>query len=186
MTDPPFTVRTFTRTRQLRDPTTDVLGEISELSDAETVEEVTIVGWPDEIVLGQETVNDGVLTDFRRIQAWAERNRASVQPPFCVQEVASPLSEVRDCVLRTPVLCLLVERDDTIVDVYPHSKEDEHYSIRDGIDRIRSGTTDGKPVNGEPQVEPPRQCTVCSDDLRLLNGVGVCQTCRGAMVGVDV
>lgn len=129
----------------------EILDEVREAGSVGTVEEYA---WSPE-----EPASAGSMAfeKYRVFTEWADRNGVSVEPPFEVRKRDSRLLEESGEVLLTPVVCLAVYFDDTLLAVFPHTEDDETVSVDEGlaeIDAERRVVIRGDEVDREPVAVP--------------------------------
>lgn len=116
-----------------------VTRRLAELATKETIDSFDVELWPKVVSL--EAIGEGsndVLETYEKIQAWADRAGASVTPPFSIVADRWEVTGETDTRLHTPNMCLLVERDEEVVGVFPHERQDGVWTLQAGLDALET------------------------------------------------
>lgn len=76
---------------------------------------------------------------YRRFSDWADSHGVTVEPPFERSVRDSRILGEGGAVLVTPVVCLGVYFDDTLVSVFPHTDDCGTFSVEDGLASLDEG-----------------------------------------------
>lgn len=107
---------------------------------------VTVTAWPRRV----RRWSDGdVLDRYDEFASWADDEGVDLSP-FFGSRGAYYFEDGRQFdALVLPVCCLAVYDDGDLAAVYPHSADDAHYSVEDGLDAIQSSGTPRGQVDAE-------------------------------------
>lgn len=133
------------------DPRAEVLSRLHELEAAGIVDDVSVRIWGKDIAASNDVANDDgrlVRERIANFQKWAERNDHSLEPAFRWYERSSLVSEERHEVIRLPLQCLVVYKDDCLVGVFPCSTTNGANTVADCLQRLEAGDFDSQ-ANGE-------------------------------------
>jgi hypothetical protein len=92
--------------------------------------------WPREVPMpeGPEAKTEREAVEaYRRFSDWADRHGVAVEPPFELSVRNTQILGEGGAVLVTPVVCLAVYFDDTLLSVFPHTDDGETFSVEDGL-----------------------------------------------------
>lgn len=126
----------------LNDPRQTVLSRLRELEVAGVVDDVSVRSWgksipasPDELHASASLVHDRI-TEFQR---WADRNGHSLEPAFRWCEQSTMVPEKRSEVIRLPLQCLAVYKDDQLVGVFACTGDQGPNTVADCLHRLEQG-----------------------------------------------
>lgn len=167
------------------------------------IDSLLLRSWPDEVALTETSPNQEVVDCFERFEQWADAHGVSVRPPFAIRTSTSLVSDDSRPVLVTPLLCLALYYDDSLVGVYPHSDGETTDTATEAIAALRTGevptlpeppapSTDGVSLDTPARVsetEPstattrhsvttPTSCPHCERQLVNVHGIWACTDCQ--------
>jgi hypothetical protein len=127
--------------------------------------------------LDKETPHREAIERFEEFERWADRQGASVRPPFEVRSGKSLTGEYRER-LVTPLICLALYDQGHLLGVYPHSADEETYNVEDAIATVRTGEFPTPLARPERADSVDDACPECGG--RLVNGQGLftCADCE--------
>lgn len=176
-----LTVACHVRAPMLLDPIDGHVETLRTCEDEGAIDALLLRTWPEEAKLSDDGPFPEVVETFERFEAWAERQGVSVRPPFEVRTSESLLTDDAEQVLVTPLLCLALYREDSLVGVYPHSDGDETVTATEAIASLRTGEL--PPVLGEtPDAGSSETCPECDGPLVQGQGLFACRDCAWAGV----
>lgn len=182
-TDETVAVTAYVRATELREPIETNLEALRRLESADRIDALTVETWPAKVPLSAATPHSDAIDAFERMAGWADEHDFAVRPPFGVRTLSSSITNERRTVLATPAMALVVSVDERVAAVFPHSRGNEQYSVRDGIDSLSADALETFPVAPEPPALPPDRCPVCANRLTTVQGLGVCRTCERIELG---
>lgn len=171
-------VEVYVRPAQLAESLDEHVLRLQELLAEGVVGELDVSCWPGRVPTRSPATD--AVDRFREFRAWAHDNDVSIQPPFSVHTVSSEFTGEQRTYLSTPVCCLAVTVGDAIVGVYPHSTDDEHRSLADGIDELAAGDLlDADTVATVEAVAAGdgSTCSECEGGLVNVQGIRTCHDC---------
>lgn len=146
-----------------------VTRRLSELAASGAIDSYSLQLWPKAVSLDAlgETSNQ-VLETYEAAQTWAQREGVSITPPFSILTDEWQLTGETDRRLHTPNMCLVVERDDQLLSVYPHQRGQEVRTLGDGLTALETVASVDVGIETDP-VEPvsPSEETDDPGDPRL-------------------
>lgn len=191
----------YVRTDAISDPVEDRIEAVIELERTGVVDELSVRTWPAEVVLTPLTAETLAVERYRTFAEWAAQWGAEVEPPFRrVTRDSGMTGETRE-VLRTPALCLAVQIDGRLREVFPHTSKGITYSVADAVAALSEGVlTLDDTVTADPgSTESPRfrvsrgddRCPECDGPLATGQGLYSCFDCdwvgvasgRGTLLG---
>lgn len=145
--DNALTVEVYVRPQQLTDPINTKIDAVQQFESAGHIDNVLIHAWPKSVTLSERTPsNNAAIGALEQMEAWAEQHGISIRPPFNVRTTTSSFTGETLTKLRTPVLCLAVYVGARLANVFPHSRGEDRYTVRDGIIGLKTGEIDLFPV----------------------------------------
>jgi len=135
-----------------RDRHEDVLERLRTLHRRGRIDAIRTWTWPDEVSRVETDADADAVEVFERFERWADRNGASIRPPFRLATRHSTITDETREVLVTPELCLAVRNGDTLVGVFPCSDGGTHYGVDEALDRLAAGTLPGPVGDSSPAV----------------------------------
>ena len=171
-------VELYVRPAQLQEPLEEYIATLNELAAGGTVEEVSIRSWPSRVPTRSPATE--AVDRFKEFLAWADANDISIQPPFSVHTVESELTGERNTYLTTPVLCMAVHAGDELASVYPHTTDEDHRSVADGIRALQAGTVTRFETEAADAEADAGVCSECGGPLVNVQGVLACHDCAWA------
>lgn len=164
------------RTPLVFDPVEERVERAQALEGSDLVDNVVVRSWPETVRYDDDGPHREVVEGFQRFEAWADRLGVTVRPPFETRTRTSLVEDDGVDVLVTPVLCLALYRDERLVSVFPHSEDEETYTVERALDRLEADELP-RPLRGSADPPDARDCPEC--DAPLLNGQGVfvCSDC---------
>lgn len=175
------TVVCYVRAPLLLEPI-DSQVETLQACEAEGMIDTAILrSWPDEVTLGDPAPHHETIEVFERFDRWANHHGVSIRPPFDVRTMTSLVTDDTKEVLVTPVICLAVYRDEQLIGVYPHSTDDETYTVTEALAALRTGELQPS-LERSPTHDAPRAttCPECGDALIDGQGIFACGECGWA------
>lgn len=165
------------RTPLVVEPVEDRIAKARACEEGEIVDNVVIRSWPESVRLDDQGVDREVVDDYRRFCRWADHRDVEIQPPFETRTRSSIVDDDGVDVLVTPLLCLSLYRNERLVAVYPHSNDDETYTVEAALQRLREDQLPRPLERTGRSAADPRWCPDC--DAELLNGQGLfrCPDC---------
>ena len=148
-----------------------VTRRLAELATKGTIDAYNVEFWPKAVSL--DAIGDGsneVLETYEKIQTWAERAGASVTPPFTVVADRWEVTGETDTRLHTPNMCLLVERGEDLVGVFPHERADGVLTLQEGLDALATES------DVEIEIEQPPKAERTDKDEEVEAPVGTRET----------
>lgn len=136
--DPTARIVCYTRLASLVAPVDETLRTLDRLEDDDVIDNVTIDAWPSEVRLEADgPPRSHVVDRFEAFEAWADRRNVTIRPPFAVETRRSEITGETRHVLVTPVQCLALYVDSTLLAVFPHTTDregdGETYTVRDAL-----------------------------------------------------
>jgi hypothetical protein len=123
-----------------------VLKQLQRLSDAGTLESVSVRVWGTEVgfsTTAVETVEgESILDTVGEFRAWADHNGVSLEPFYEDRTRVSGLTGEERATLRLPVLALAEYDDGDLVSVTPHERECGVRTVEDRIAMLGQTTSD--------------------------------------------
>lgn len=171
-------VECHVRAPVLVEPVDEHVETLRTLSSTGGIGDFTLRGWTDRAQLTADSPNRDVVEVFRTFERWARRNGVSVRPPFEIRERTNIVTDRQTEHLVTPLICLALYAAGRLVGVYPHSLEEETYTVTDAVETLRDGSVPVPLTAGRAAVRD--RCPGCAG--RLVNGQGVyaCVRCEWA------
>lgn len=116
-------------------PVNEIVGAARTLDATGAVDDCTVTEWPNTVALDADCepvrVHDA-------IDDWSETTAVDATTPFRVHTRTDPVSGSEQAILHTPVVYLLLERDDDIAGAAPCALPDgTHLTARDFLDAIQ-------------------------------------------------
>ncbi len=111
------------------------------LARSGTIEKAAVQAWPAAVTLEPtgDSATHPVIELYRSIRTWANRAAVDIDRPFCVEEMACPVTEERYTRLRLPVFCLVMVEGNGIRGVAPCRQGETVVTIGDAIRRLENG-----------------------------------------------
>lgn len=162
--DPAITVTCFVRPSLLLEPVDSHIRTLREAEADGQIDALLLRSWPGQITLSDTGPASEGVEAFEQFTEWAYVEGVDIQPPFDVRRRDSTITGESREILVTPLCCLAVYVDSTLVGVYPHLDEGEPRSVTDAVAAIRTGefreratdlptaSTEDCPRCGEPVV----------------------------------
>lgn len=182
----PVAVDVYVRPDQLAGALDEHVRELRALATEGTLEAVDVHSWPSRVPV-QSPAADAVER-FREFRAWADDRGVSIQPPFSVHAVASEFTGERRTYLSTPVCCLAVSAGGALAGVYPHTDDEEHYSVADGVEAVVAGDLSVGPGDGSVALQAALAAAGAEDAEDAEGAAGAvagCPECGGAVANVQ-
>lgn len=166
----------FVRAGTLAGPVEEAVERLRRLDAEEVVDDVTVRGWPDEVLLGAGDTDSETVEAYERFVAWAAREDSSIAPAFDVRTQHSRLTGESGEVLRTPVMCLAVYEGDRLAAVFPHVDREGCHTVPDAVDALAAGEfeeiTGDRPVGVDEGI-----CPACGTGVVNVQGLVACPEC---------
>jgi hypothetical protein len=172
-----LTVEAYVRPQQLMEPIDSKIKMLHRLESRNSIENLAVHAWPGRIILSEQTPYTEAINAFEQMEAWASEHGFSIQPPFSVQTTTSGFTGETQTKLRTPIMCLAIYVDDQLVNVFPHSRSDDQYSVSDAIVSLRTDSLEMFSLETDLAASSPDHCSECEERLMNVQGIRVCQNC---------
>jgi len=132
------TLRVYRRSyTPISKPVTEIVGAARALHATDAVDDCTVTEWPNTVAL--ETDCEPVRV-YDAARDWSERTDVDATTPFRVHTRTDPGSGRDQAILHTPVVYLLLDRDDDVAGAAPCTLPDgTHLTARDFLDAIQDG-----------------------------------------------
>lgn len=118
------------------DQQNDVVRRLRTLEDEGRIDDYDVSVWNGRVRLTDED-QPPVVDTYRRIESWANTEAVDIDPFFTVRERESFIDgTARELVL--PVMCLVVQTEDGVVDVAPNVREGETRSVADCLNDLET------------------------------------------------
>lgn len=108
-----------------------ILDSLQEYAQEGTIDNLSITVWPSDTRLVECTENTPVRNCYSEFQEWSERNGVSLQPAFTHKERSSLINGSSETVLCVPTLCVAVYIDGELVNIAPHTRQSNAYTVED-------------------------------------------------------
>lgn len=164
----------YVRPAQLEESLGDYIATLNRMERDGVLDGVTIHTWPSKVPARSPTTD--VVERFREFRSWADANDATIQPPFSVRTVESEFTGETGTYISTPVLCMAVRDDESLVGVYPYTAGTEHHSIADGIERLQAGEVPSRNVQSTAAAFDGT-CAECGGTVVNVQGIDACHDC---------
>nr|WP_101296883.1 HTH domain-containing protein [Halegenticoccus soli] len=164
----------FVRPALCLDPVDTRLATLRSLEEDGVIDALLIRAWPEVLPLSAQSVYGEFLDAYERFADWADGHGLSIHPPFVVRTTTSTFTGETKTLLRTPVMCLAVYRDETLVGVYPHSTGESHRNVAEAISLLETGEFAGRPRCSSPATADTDACPECGGSLVNVQGIVVC------------
>jgi len=107
--------------------------------DGPLADRVVLRGGPGSVrVDGEENPTREIVRQFEQFEAWGDRHGVSIRPAF-ERRTRCSIADDEHSVLVTPLLCLVVYRNQELSAVFPHSVDGETYTVKAAIETLLSG-----------------------------------------------
>lgn len=177
------TVEVYVRPEQLLEPIDTKIDTLHQLEAADHIDNLLLHAWPRAIMLTEQTPYSDAINAFEQMEAWADEHGVSIRPPFSVRTTTSTFTDETQTKLRTPMMCLAVYVGEQLVNIFPHSRADDQYSVTDAIAALRTDELELFPFAPNSTTPPPTHCQGCQTLLTRIQGIGVCEECNQVEVG---
>lgn len=125
-------------------PVDEIVAAARGLDATDAVDDCTVTEWPDTVALDDDCEPVHV---YDAVDRWADAEDVDASTPFRVHTRTDPVTGDEQAVLHTPVVSLLLERDDDIAGVAPCTLPDgTHVTARDFLDAVQDGDD---PLDGD-------------------------------------
>lgn len=180
--DPAITVTCYVRPSLLLEPVDSHIRTLREAEADGQIDALLLRSWPDQITLSDDGPASEGVEAFEQFSEWAYVEGVDIQPPFDVQRRDSVITGESREILVTPLCCLAVYIDSTLMGVYPHLDGGVPRSVTDAVAAIRTGEVRDQAM--DLPVVSTDDCPRCGD--AVVNGQGVygCQTSDCEWVGL--
>lgn len=177
------TVACHVRAPMLLEPVDSHVETLRACESEDAIDSLLLRSWPDKVRLSEDGPHQEVIERFERFERWADRRGVSVRPPFERRTVTKAITDETRELLVTPLICLAVYRDEELVGVFPHSTEEDTYTVADAIATLRTGEVP-TPLGSAPSPSTAsasgsgETCPECG--AALVNGQGLfsCSNCE--------
>jgi hypothetical protein len=129
----------------------ELMRALSTLVANGTIGAVDETEWPAKVPREERTET---RQQYDAFSSWARKAGTRLNPSFDTRECYSMTTGERSTWLVLPTLCLAVYGDEGLQAVYPHADGTDHYTVMDGLARLRGTERDGNHSAGTAALEP--------------------------------
>jgi hypothetical protein len=115
----------------------EIVAAARALDATDAVDDHTMTEWPDTVALDDDCEPVHV---YDAVDDWSENAGVDASAPFRTHARTDPATGSQQVILHTPVVYLLLERDDEIAGAAPYTLPNgTHVTARDFLDAIQDG-----------------------------------------------
>ena len=151
-----ITVDCYVRAASVVPPVDEFIETLRDYDQQGVIDDLTVGGWPDEVVLTTDTEVPPPIAQYRRFQTWAEQTDVSLRPSFTIRERTSLVSDQPKTILVPPVLCLAIHVNGELGTVVPHKSDTTTYTVEDALADLAALDRDSpaRPPISDSAAEP--------------------------------
>lgn len=149
-----MTIKCYVRMSVAAEPVDETIQKLQAFDEEGLFERLLVNVWPDKVRLPESTSHDRVVDTYRLFKDWADEHGVRLDPAFTRQRCTSQFTGKTWEELITPVICLAVYDDGSLVGVYPHLDDDEVVTVRDALTGLEAGRLPTPDAGIRRSVEP--------------------------------